>query len=285
MEKIFLLGVGGQKCGTTWLHNYLNKHPQTDMGPMKEYHVWDRLLVEEHFDNNELILRKTSQKLNNHFKSINNYKSLDLYNFPDSYFDFFNLLYNDSLNTRLVGDITPAYSMLNTDDFFRIKKGLESKGFTVKVVFLLRDPVERIWSQVRMKRRNLINKFGINYKHDITEEEQVLAWYTDVRCLKRTQYQSTIMALDSTFGKGNLYIGFYESFFETQNIKSLCHFLNIDFKTPDFDLRVNASPKNLHLSIDTQKLIANFYKETYCYVESNFGYDTVYNLWSSYKLL
>lgn len=43
--KTFLLGVGAQKAGTTWLYDYLNDHPQTDMGLYKEYHLFDNLHV------------------------------------------------------------------------------------------------------------------------------------------------------------------------------------------------------------------------------------------------
>ena len=34
-----------------------------------------------------------------------------------------------------------------------IKKGLEDKQFEIKVVFLMRDPVERAWSHLRMINR------------------------------------------------------------------------------------------------------------------------------------
>ena len=36
-EKIFILGVGAQKAGTTWLHRELSKCPLIDMGELKEY--------------------------------------------------------------------------------------------------------------------------------------------------------------------------------------------------------------------------------------------------------
>ena len=47
MEKTFLLGVGCQKGGTSWLHNYLSKHPNTNMGFTKEYHIFDALYMPE----------------------------------------------------------------------------------------------------------------------------------------------------------------------------------------------------------------------------------------------
>ena len=39
--RTFLLGVGAQKAGTTWLHKYLTASPQMVRGYRKEYHVFD----------------------------------------------------------------------------------------------------------------------------------------------------------------------------------------------------------------------------------------------------
>lgn len=38
---MFLLGVGAQKAGTSWLHQQLHKRPDADFGCLKEYHVHD----------------------------------------------------------------------------------------------------------------------------------------------------------------------------------------------------------------------------------------------------
>ena len=40
----FILGVGAQKCGTTWLHGYLSGHPQVQMPALKELHYFDLVL-------------------------------------------------------------------------------------------------------------------------------------------------------------------------------------------------------------------------------------------------
>ena len=43
MTKTFLLGVGCQKGGTTWLYDYLATSPQFKHGHRKEYHVFDAI--------------------------------------------------------------------------------------------------------------------------------------------------------------------------------------------------------------------------------------------------
>ena len=43
MEKQFILGVGCQKGGTTWIYDQLSKLEQVNFGFKKEYHVFDTL--------------------------------------------------------------------------------------------------------------------------------------------------------------------------------------------------------------------------------------------------
>ena len=59
------------------------------------------------------------------------------------YFNYFKHLLSKPA-IKLTGDITPSYSMLDSNAFADIKNGLESVGLRVKVVFLMRDPVERL---------------------------------------------------------------------------------------------------------------------------------------------
>lgn len=58
--KTFLLGVGCQKDGTTWVHDYLSTHRKVDMGFEKEYHIIDAL----HLRENTLIRQRTESQKN-----------------------------------------------------------------------------------------------------------------------------------------------------------------------------------------------------------------------------
>ena len=44
---VFLLGLGAQKAGTTWLHEQLQRRADTDFGVLKEYHVHDARTMPE----------------------------------------------------------------------------------------------------------------------------------------------------------------------------------------------------------------------------------------------
>ena len=42
-KNTFILGLGFQKCGTSWLYRYLQQCRKFDGGELKEYHVWDAI--------------------------------------------------------------------------------------------------------------------------------------------------------------------------------------------------------------------------------------------------
>ena len=37
----FILGLGGQKCGSSWIQAYLNRQDGSDFGRLGEYQIWE----------------------------------------------------------------------------------------------------------------------------------------------------------------------------------------------------------------------------------------------------
>ena len=133
------------------------------MGFQKEYHIFDALYITA----SQGVMKKrlnTLKRLIKNNKLMTSNKNSDLLKLIDfhrntsNYFDYFDYLHNKSQDVKIVGDITPSYSGLPIEAFENIKKEAEERGFTVKVVFLMRDPLERIWSTIRMHRRNIKKK-------------------------------------------------------------------------------------------------------------------------------
>lgn len=150
--KTFLLGVGAQKAGTTWLHDYLSHSPQADLGFTKEYHVFDSLTLPGSTKFRKLITRQAIKDLEDPHSIGTPRPSVTraafLYD-QEIYFDYFaGLLKRDGI--RLTGDITPSYSGLSEETLLRIRDGFAARGIAVKPVFLMRDPVDRLQSMVRM---------------------------------------------------------------------------------------------------------------------------------------
>ena len=155
--KTFLLGVGCQKGGTTWLHDYLVEHPECNLGFRKEYHVFDTRWLRDpsvekfYFGAIDRLVTRASRNRSN-FKKEGVAPDKDLQNSLlhmsiltdiEKYAEYFSHVHASNEATKLVGDITPSYSGLNSEHFKEIRQLLERHGFHVKVVFLMRDPVER----------------------------------------------------------------------------------------------------------------------------------------------
>ena len=282
-KKLFLLGVGCQKGGTSWLHRQLIKHESIDLGFAKEYHVFDSLYLEtcRNFLNKKLDELDWLVKNKKIMSSNQNLlRHIDFYRDTDNYFDYFDCLYNKSSSTYVVGDITPSYSGLPREAFQFIKSQLENRGFSVKVIFLMRDPLERCWSQIRM-RKLLI---GTNSdKKKMSEQDDLLRLYKTETFQLRTRYEKTITNLEAIFDSDDIFYCLFENLFKIQTIEKIECFLDIAKLDADIQQKVNVSPKNEpHLDEEVSKEIANFYIDTYLFCDEKFG---VRKIWSGFKNL
>ena len=284
MEKNFILGVGCQKGGTSWLHSQLDKSNHTDFGFLKEYHVFDVLDVPEC----KFLLRRKLVKLaasirnKGDLTSAPNYlKHLSFYQNPDNYYDYFDYLwYRGKGKITTVGDITPSYCALPKRSFKKIKSNLEKRGFNVKVIFIIRDPIERCWSSVRMYQKNRKIKYP---NMEVPSEEFVLKNYYNSRDYKiRTQYEKTIKNLEKVFKTKDIFYALYENLFEEQTISELATFLNLSDFDPDIKQMVNVSPKDkreLNLDEELGRNIFDTYKKTYEFCDKRFGTKEIWRGW------
>ena len=283
--KNFILCVGCQKGGTSWLSTQLRNHRNVDLGFTKEYHLFDYLYSE----GEDRLKKKLVNKLSTYdLKAI---KSLELANLkthlsffadPQKYFEYFDQLYkNGNGNIHLVGDITPAYSGLPTEAFRFIKTGLEEHGFKVKVVFIVRDPLERCWSSIRMEHRL---KTKNNPKYKIKDDSLAIASsYSNSNHEIRTRYEKTIKNLESVFHSENIFYAVFEKFFNKKSMLDLGNFLELKDFSPKIDEKINYTiKKEGKIKEDVARKLVNYYSETYYFCDSRFD---VKELWSGFSYL
>ena len=147
-----------------------------------------------------------------------------------------------------------------------IKKGLEDKQFEIKVVFLMRDPVERAWSHPRMINR-IKNERGKASKVSSEDEfKQLKNFYKPLLCVSRTQHERTYSRIESIFPKKNIFYGFYETLFNQVEINRLTDFLEAPQLSPDFGEIVHASYKHSTTHEGTDELL----KEIQLYDDSTY---------------
>lgn len=131
------LCVGVHKGGTTWLYQQLDCHPDFWMPPLKELHYLDQLSKVQW-----LSSPRCRDERDRHFlQSINNLSAkpcLDLEHYGQLF---------EPKGALLSGDISPNYSTLSNEVIRRVTRYFRK----LKVIFLARDPVERLWSHLSME--------------------------------------------------------------------------------------------------------------------------------------
>ena len=279
-DKIFLLGVGCQKGGTSWLHSQLKTLPEVNLGLTKEYQV-----LEVHFGGADAVMKKRLDRAQGAIESLEALREkallirlLTFHAEIRNYYEYFNYLWLRHTDVRVVGDLTPANAVLSTKALAEVKFELEKRGFTVKVVFLMRDPIERIWSAVRMARRDSVRD-GIPVVGD--EETQMREAFAVPATEARTRYERTIERVDSVFDEDDVFYTFYEKLFEAETHADIKAFLGLSSFEPDIGVKVNASAKSeLALSADLQREMYDYYAETYEYCDRRFNTSSI---WSNHR--
>lgn len=267
-EKTFLLGVGAQKAGTTWLSYYLSSSGRTaTFGNLKEYHVWDALHLP--LCRTRLVSKQDSRA--NTDLSIR----FHMQQSPGYYFDFFASLM-DGQSRSLAFDITPSYAGLGSDIFKTIQSGFAARGVGTKAIFLMRDPVERCWSNVRKMSFTKSGRINV-------PEEEVVAHALSEAAEMRTRYDLTIAELEAAFVPEALYCGLYEEIFVLKDVSRISDFCRVDARPALLEKSVFGSPKEKPLSDDAAGQIARHYRGVYEFAAKRFP--RAPDLWRSYRYL
>ncbi len=228
-KPVFILCVGAQKTGTSWLFKQLSGLSEVDFGLLKEYHIWDALHVSHCY--RWIAKHKSNEDPLNVIRRLMQLKE-GVY---EAYFR--SLIYG---SVRFTGDFTPSYSILNGLHFVNIKERLENVGFAVKVIFLMRDPVRRNWSALRFYNRGAIQN-GTKKAESLVAEFK--SFYKTIGAVDRTSYHKTMLALGEAFSEEEVFIGFYEELFKNTTISELAKFLGIEMKSVNLEEKINSSKK------------------------------------------
>jgi len=264
-SKTFLLGLGNQKCATSWLHKYLSQSANFDGGFAKEYHIWDVLDI-------PIIQNKLLKSM--YPAHIQRMRDKMLHN-NSLYFDYFDWLYKDSITVS--ADITPAYSGLESYRLEFIKSQFSERNIHVKAIILIRDPINRIKSAVRF---NLDRQ---NYNEGIESGETVFSralsqYYKSEHCRLRTSYNKIISNAYEVFGESNTYVGVYENMFESPEIEKLSQFCGVPFRHEFAKVYVNKTKNKIAQDLTLEPEIKSAYADVYEYCHDKFP--VTKDLWS-----
>jgi hypothetical protein len=237
--------VGGQKAGTSWLFDQMSKSPQVHTGSVKERHYFDVLWKNEArtFLNPRVnYIRDFARQLQTG-SAPGNEKLLrkiglvaeQLAPFAaeaDDHSAYIRALNKSRRNEPVVCDFTPSYCGLTAEQFAKI----DALG-DVRFIYVLRDPVARMWSQIRMM-------FTTDGAEDVAAK---CAAHAEIMCddgtmgtVFRADYVRTLTALDE--GAKKVEILFYEDLFEQATFDRIASFVGIDPVQIDSQTKVNEGP-------------------------------------------
>ncbi len=268
-KNTFVLGLGFQKCGTSWLYRYLQQSEKFDGGKLKEYHIWDAIDIPILSYN---IVKRPGLVRNILDKS--NYLRYRMQTDNESYFDYFESIFSDTVT--ITADITPSYSGLQKTRLRSIHSGFKERDIDCKAIVLMRDPVDRIKSAVRynLDRENYDEGIKIGETDFFGALEQ---YYKSEHCTIRTRYDRTIELVRGVFDEEDIYIGIYEEMFDSDKIDKLSKFFGIQTKYDFAAVRVNKTKSATKVNHDIEQNIRNFYSEVYEYCNEEFP--STRNLW------
>lgn len=247
-SKLFFLGIGAAKAGTSWLGQYLTSHPDVTMSPVKELHYFDAVHVPQlcghWFKKWQTILPELVAKYSNDPSSANLEKircvtlRLEMQTNPKAYAHYFDCLCSESASA--FGEITPSYSLLPKEGFQAILDIYPGARF----VFLARDPVDRLLSQIQFLRHESNQSSGNALNDGKNNDAKYLE---SPYFLLRSDYRKTLSTLYSVAAPERVLVIMYEHLFDTERhayeVRRLCDFLDIAYHSSNRQQRVNASEK------------------------------------------
>ena len=271
-EPTIVYCVGATKAGTSWLYDYLRGHPQAYLRTVKEAHYFDAIETNSREWHQRwfarrrdgLVHRVRQGKLPELTEELQDYDAVcALHETPDydrrAYRAY--LMSPAGAAASIVADITPSYCTLSREMF----KKMAQAALNTRFIYILRDPVARLWSHIRMnaarraksaeelamRARRIFWRFGRGRHPGI--------W-------ARSDYRGTLERLTSALAPNQLLVLFYEELFTQDAVALICTFLGIKHHEADFSRRVNEG-QELAMDEDMLSHARGWLADQYAYVQ------------------
>lgn len=259
MTRPDFLGIGAQKAGTAWLYQTLRVHPDIWLPPVKELHYFDRKprsrrqLILGKKPNDLRWRRQLSQRTQKTIGAVlpervrimarrlglrageqpwaEAYRA-ELRRDPrriaaDARWDlrYFFERRNDTwyhrlfepAGDRVAGDITPGYAALSEEQVRGVRAMLPS----ARIIFIMRDPIARTWSGLRMYARHRAI--------DVGSEAFLMEYARRSSVMLRSDYVRTLSIWEAHYPAEQIFLGFLEELAEPEDLLlRLYRFLGVD---------------------------------------------------------
>jgi hypothetical protein len=213
------LGIGAQKAGTTWLHSVLSRHDEIWLPRVKELHYFDRTfppVCRTGAPRSATIPVSHRLRIFRQIKKLGNLSALreglrvrrwddlvvEVKLLRGKRDDAWYASLFDLGRDRIKGDITPAYSCLGDQAIAHIHKLMPD----AKIIFLLRDPIDRAWSHAKM---DILQKPGQPKTLETSESEFIIHFDSDASRM-RGDYLGAIDRWTRHYPSDQLFVGFFD---------------------------------------------------------------------------
>lgn len=185
------LCIGAPRTGTTWLFRELGEHPGIFRPTIKEVRYWNSRRgdreVESTIKNNEKALNSAYDR-EDQLAWIEKWRRIEQKS-PTSIEEYLDLM---SVPGRPSIDISPAYCMLSRPVIEQLRDDLPQGS---RVVYFVRDPLDRLASQLKLH-------FHLHGKYrGIPSQEDIARFLENRAQQKRWDYEVVLTNWGSVFGK------------------------------------------------------------------------------------
>lgn len=233
------LGIGAQRAGTTWINDMLATNPAVWMPPMKELHFLDAFPRGLDAGPNRQPLRWRRMAgwarqpewrgvLGRGRHTVGDMLAMARYEAAahscgPSLSTYRRLFVRAADRGLVTGEITPAYASLPPAQVHAARKAL---GDSLKVFLVLRDPVERMWSQAT---KDVPHALGTESPWPAYAE-----FIASEACRMRTRYADALDAWREAFGEKNMLVIWFDEIAErpAELMSRLEVFLGVPRKIP-----------------------------------------------------
>jgi hypothetical protein len=220
------LCIGAQKAGTTWLHHNLKHHPQVWLPPVKELHYFD-------YPHRVPLICKVAGSTRHHSRArtevrqflsvltdpaLRNWHRRFLFQPRDD--RWYASLFAPAPH-QIAGEMTPGYATLSESTVAHVHALFPG----LKIIFLLRNPIDRIWSAAAMR----FSKQG-RRSLDEVDPEELASYFRRSGPQQRSNYVRTLNTWEAYFEPRRMFIGFFDQLERTPGLllREICRFLSID---------------------------------------------------------
>lgn len=238
-RRVGFVIVGAQKCGTSALAAYLERHPQTAMAWTKEVHYFDR----------DVLFAPGIQDVRH-------------------YHGYF----KDVGSDRVYGEASPSYM---AHPFAMQRMAAYHPG--LKLIALLRNPADRAFSQWNMYNQGVaVEQFRRDLEQELKSEADGLASEPHRRgYLRRGRYGEQLSRMFEQFPREQVLVIKYERFLEhnVEVLHEVCAFIGIAPPGVKEERKAHVLPYSASLPREDRRWMMGLFEPQIRAVEEELGWD------------